>query len=487
MRLFFTSVLWWLFFGATALAAFWVRPPAVPEEFLPLSANALHVVLVIVLAASALFWLLVAVEGTLRWQRYARASLDPAYRQRMIDDLKSSSCRRKRRAVITVADFFHDPFGIFPWKLPTGLSDGQVETLATLHRAWLFPFEDEKRQTLRRLDGKQRAARAARVAGSSRSAGPDQPEPGSILENLWDKVAERWREALRGWINEEEPSSQPVSLPPLVPAEFIAEVRGSLESALGDLADAINAVADEEALAQTAEGLQQCFWKIEREALQVGLGKREEAAKTGITTEPVDQSEPSRTARRNAFQQLVGRVNTRLNQASEAFKNLLLDLGPSAMATYPLASLEPLPPLSRNDFIEAVRAKGEETLEHVADVINASPTGEIGVSGESLIHDLFTAFCWQALEVGLTMRLWAWEDLLPSRVRPRLSPGKVFPIRTAANPPLPPSQVSRLRRAQKFRRMKAAAPPSLIIPGLAHGTQNWPSPVTSSAPHSPRR
>src|SRR6516162_11596855 len=71
------------------------------------------------------------------------------------------------------------------------------------------------------------------------------------------------------------------------------------------------------------------------------------------------------------------------------------------------------PKLSREEFIQQMRAKFEETLGQVADAINEAPPGHIISGSEEQVRDLFADLRQQAYETGLQMRLNAAEAAFP--------------------------------------------------------------------------
>ncbi|HMC63347.1 MAG TPA: hypothetical protein VKI65_00255, partial [Gemmataceae bacterium] len=391
-----------------------------------------------------------------------------AFRQRMIDDLRSPSPRKKRRALFVVADLFDDPFGIFAWKLPTHLDNSQVETLAALHRTWLFPCDAESRRVRRQLVEEERQGKWARDAGGL----AERRRHLAVPHQVWRRLVKHCWEALRQWGKSEE--AEPEPLPPADGGELLAALQEQMETALGDLADAINAASDEETLAQAAAGLGRYFEGIERKAVEIGRRLRQEAAAAGVPAADRDWGEDSHTDRESRLQSLVEQAQEKLTQAADAFKDALLDLGITEppVPRHPSVRLEPLPAMARIEFVEALRSEAGETLLQVARVLNTSPAAEIGIRQTELIHNLFAALCWRALEMGLTMRLLAWEDSLQKCERVSRHEGKVYPLRKAADPPLPPSQVSRLRWAEKYRRMRAAEACTAIIAGLRRGHQD---------------
>jgi hypothetical protein len=71
------------------------------------------------------------------------------------------------------------------------------------------------------------------------------------------------------------------------------------------------------------------------------------------------------------------------------------------------------PKLSRDEFIQKMRAKFEETLGRVADAINGAPAGHIISGSEEQVRDLFADLRRQAYETGLQMRADTAEAAFP--------------------------------------------------------------------------
>jgi hypothetical protein len=72
-----------------------------------------------------------------------------------------------------------------------------------------------------------------------------------------------------------------------------------------------------------------------------------------------------------------------------------------------------MPPLSREQFIELMRRRVEETLGRVADAINAAPAGQVIAGSEERVRDLFGELRRQAFEQGVQMRTDAAEAAFP--------------------------------------------------------------------------
>jgi hypothetical protein len=71
--------------------------------------------------------------------------------------------------------------------------------------------------------------------------------------------------------------------------------------------------------------------------------------------------------------------------------------------------MEPMPKLSRDEFVAAMRMRMETMLGHVADAINSAPEGYVIAGSEEKVRDLFAEFRQQAFEMGLQMRVDAAE------------------------------------------------------------------------------
>jgi hypothetical protein len=71
--------------------------------------------------------------------------------------------------------------------------------------------------------------------------------------------------------------------------------------------------------------------------------------------------------------------------------------------------MEPMPKLSRDEFVAAMRIRMETMLGHVADAINSAPDGYVIAGSEEKVRDLFGVFRQQAFEMGLQMRVDAAE------------------------------------------------------------------------------
>jgi hypothetical protein len=75
--------------------------------------------------------------------------------------------------------------------------------------------------------------------------------------------------------------------------------------------------------------------------------------------------------------------------------------------------MEPVPMLSREAYVQAMRANLEEVLRRVADAVNDAPPGRVIAGSEEQVRDLFAAFRQQAYEMAVQMRVDAAEAAFP--------------------------------------------------------------------------
>jgi hypothetical protein len=86
--------------------------------------------------------------------------------------------------------------------------------------------------------------------------------------------------------------------------------------------------------------------------------------------------------------------------------------------------MDPMPKMSREEYLAIMRQKMEATLGQVADAINNAPDGFIISGSEEKVRDLFADVRQQAFELGLQMRVDAAEaafspsEALPDRQEP---------------------------------------------------------------------
>ena len=86
--------------------------------------------------------------------------------------------------------------------------------------------------------------------------------------------------------------------------------------------------------------------------------------------------------------------------------------------------MEPMPKMSREEYLAAMRQKMEAMLGQVADAINHAPDGYVIAGSEEKVRDLFADLRQQAFTMGLQMRVDAAEaafspsEALPDRQEP---------------------------------------------------------------------
>ncbi len=71
--------------------------------------------------------------------------------------------------------------------------------------------------------------------------------------------------------------------------------------------------------------------------------------------------------------------------------------------------MEPMPKMSREQYVAQMRQKMEAILGQVADAINDAPDGYVINASEEKVRDLFAEARQQAFEIGLQMRIDAAE------------------------------------------------------------------------------
>jgi hypothetical protein len=80
------------------------------------------------------------------------------------------------------------------------------------------------------------------------------------------------------------------------------------------------------------------------------------------------------------------------------------------------------PQMSRQEFIDRMRQKVEETLGRVADAINEAPPGQIIAGSEEPVRDLFADLRRDAYEMAVQMRVDAAEAAFPPSEGPGHGP-----------------------------------------------------------------
>jgi hypothetical protein len=80
--------------------------------------------------------------------------------------------------------------------------------------------------------------------------------------------------------------------------------------------------------------------------------------------------------------------------------------------------MEPMPKMSREEYLAVMRQKMEAMLGQVADAINNAADGYIIAGSEEKVRDLFAELRQQAFATGLQMRVDAAEAAFPPSKAP---------------------------------------------------------------------
>jgi len=79
--------------------------------------------------------------------------------------------------------------------------------------------------------------------------------------------------------------------------------------------------------------------------------------------------------------------------------------------------MEPMPKMSRDEYIKQMRREMEEILGQVADAINEAPAGHVISGSAEKVRDLFADLRKRAYEKGVQMRIAAEAAFPPSEGR----------------------------------------------------------------------
>jgi hypothetical protein len=81
-------------------------------------------------------------------------------------------------------------------------------------------------------------------------------------------------------------------------------------------------------------------------------------------------------------------------------------------------AMDPMPKMSREEFVGTLRSRMEAMLGQVADAINEAPDGYVIAGSEEKVRDLFGELRQQAFEMGLQMRINAAQAAFPPSEAP---------------------------------------------------------------------
>jgi hypothetical protein len=105
------------------------------------------------------------------------------------------------------------------------------------------------------------------------------------VEEMLERVAEAVKDALLDWeMDEDGTNGQPglYELPPLEPAVFVETLRAKMEDVLWRMAEAVNEAPTGRILAASEESVRSLLTDLYREALELGLQMRLDAAEAAL-------------------------------------------------------------------------------------------------------------------------------------------------------------------------------------------------------------
>src|SRR5205807_10038317 len=111
---------------------------------------------------------------------------------------------------------------------------------------------------------------------------------------------------------------------------------------------------------------------------------------------------------KNLTDKLQIKTEQTLARAADAIKNVILDWDPAGNYSVdqekPEHGTEPLPPLDPCEFVGSMCRKVEETMAHVAEVINAAQSGQEIAGKEEQIKPAISELRFDAIALGLQLR-----------------------------------------------------------------------------------
>jgi hypothetical protein len=423
----------WVVFGLALLFTF-------PLLVLFLSRNSLVASLatlpgpVLVLLCFAWAWNL-----TLRSTRARRCGHSPLYLAHVVSELDAEDETVQRQAVRTLADFYDEPFGAVHlfWCRPE-----QLDALCVLYREWWRATQPSERKPAQSPEQVAAQAAAANlqpqvppIVVTSREGAPDKAQvrgadhpPTPLLERLLLRLESNiWPDP-----PPQEPLCPPEAvldrLPPLNREDFVRTLRITVEDALLLAADLINEVRGDAAFRRVRERIPDLFAGLGREALERGWQMRFDAEEEqkrqqqelswaarfrrmkmtdlGLLpgsdpaepAEPAAGGEPKAASWQEILQTLRAQLDQKLNRLADVIKDALLDAGAGSLSRE--TDQEPLPPLARAEFIEAMRGRVEQALGQMADVLDQSDHAE-GV------REVLAELLWDALNLSARLRFLA--------------------------------------------------------------------------------
>jgi hypothetical protein len=97
-------------------------------------------------------------------------------------------------------------------------------------------------------------------------------------------------------------------------------------------------------------------------------------------------------------------VDEMIDRMADAVKDALVDWDWCPPDEAGEGGTAPLPPLSAEQFVDAMRPRVEEALRRVAACLNEGPGPDLSAAAEERVLDHFGRLCSEALEVGRNLR-----------------------------------------------------------------------------------
>jgi hypothetical protein len=409
MRIHDKAFLSWVVFTLSLLFAFPLLAFLSRDSLLASSATVMVLGLVLLCAARA---------GSLssRSTRAQRCGDSPLFLSQIIDELDADDMAVQRQAVRTLADFYDEPFGAVHlfWCRPE-----QLDALCVLYREWWRATQPS--QTRPAPPPEQVAAQAAAVNL--------QPQAPPVIE---EPAVQRWDET-PGESHPRGPSCPPQAvldqLPQMGREDFVKAMRPSVEDTLLLVADLINDADNTGTFLHARQRIPALFTDLGWTALEQGWQLRFDAqeqqqrqqqrlswaarfrrmkmAEVGLlpTSGPAEPPEPPRTdgepeaaSWQEILHTLRDQLDQKLNRLADVIKDALLDGGAASLSV--ATAQEPLPPLARAEFIEAMRGRVEQALGQMADVLDHADNAE-GV------REVLAELLWDALNLSARLRFLA--------------------------------------------------------------------------------
>jgi hypothetical protein len=373
----------------------------------------------------------------------------------MVADLDAGSRRQRRRAVQTLSDYCDEPVGLIGCWPFSRYGPGQLDALVDLYKEWWHARKESRATTFSRYAAVTRApgvGAAAPPAEQAAAEGPVRPWCGPLRDLFWHLKA--WaREAGRGRPEPAEPDPVTGPLPPLPVPCFVDAMLPWVEETLYRTAGAINDAPSGQVISGSEPRVFKLFEELQTRALEVGRNLRMEEAEEGSGGIPLVTRA---TLPERSLAVKRGPVAAVITRAADALKDAIIDLGAAEQRDTPMDIPDLLPPMSWMRFLELLRGKAEDTLRKAAEVINETPDGEPRGFSAERFEALFLELQWEALELGLQLRIEAATAGTASSPEAGREEVKQFHLRKAAGLHTPDALGCRLDWGKKYRLMRVA-------------------------------